>query len=112
MKRLLIFTGLSTLLLATSCEKHNLLLKERQQIEADIKRGNDELQALDAKFAALGVDPFAAATTMERQHASWLVRISQQEQELAYLSKKCSDGEEGLKSLRPRIDSYKARFAR
>ncbi|MFO1483186.1 MAG: hypothetical protein U1F71_07435 [Verrucomicrobiaceae bacterium] len=112
MKQAVIVTHIMVLLLATSCEKHNMLLKERENAEADIRRGNDELHAMDAKFASLGLDPIAAAITLERQHSEWQKHILKQEQDLAALSKKCSDGEEELKALRPRIDSYKTKFVR
>ncbi|MFN0080729.1 MAG: hypothetical protein ACKVY0_30030 [Prosthecobacter sp.] len=112
MKHLLIITGLAGLLLASSCEKHDLLLKERADVEAAIKQGNDDLQALDAKIFTFGANPESALINLERFHADWMKKNASLEQELAYISKKCSDGEDALKKMRPRLDSYKAKFAR
>jgi hypothetical protein len=112
MKHPLIITGLAGLLLASSCEKHDLLLKERADVEAAIKQGSDDLLALDNKIFTFGANPESAAINLERLNAGWVQKNAQLEQEMALLSKKCSDGEDELKKLRPKLDSYKARFVR
>ncbi|MDZ4405198.1 hypothetical protein [Prosthecobacter sp.] len=112
MKLILIFTGLAALLLTSSCEKHNTLLNERARIEAEIKQCQETLQALDAKFETLGANAVSAVTVFERQQAEWMQKNTRLEQELAYISNKCSDGEEALKQARPRVDSFKSKFAR
>ncbi len=112
MKHPLIITGLAGLLLASSCEKHDLLLKERADVEAAIKQVNDDLLALDNKIFTFGANPESAAINLERLYADRVQKNTQLEQELALLGKKCSDGEDALKKLRPKLDSYKARFVR
>jgi predicted RNase H-like nuclease (RuvC/YqgF family) len=112
MNQLLIFAHLANLLFLSSCNKQELLLAERTKLEAELKQGHDELRELDSKFASLGQDSVTASITIQRQNAEWLRKNTSLEAELAFISGKCSEGEAALKQLRPRLDSYKAKFVR
>lgn len=67
----LILTGLAVLLTTSSCTKHQRLLNERAGLEEQINQGQEELKALDAKFATLGADFVTAMVVFERQTADW-----------------------------------------
>lgn len=108
MKRIITFTCLAALLLS-SCEKHKALLKEVAKVEAEIQQANTELQALDAKFAALGTDPYVASSYYKRQHVEWQQKNAGLQQYLAALTQRCTSDEKVLKDVRSMIDAYLAR---
>lgn len=110
-RHFLIFTACASLFLS-SCEKHDALLNERARIEQEIRQGQEALRALDSKFESLGTDAVAASVVLERQHADWTQKNAMLEQSLAYISSKCSEGEETLKQMGPRVAAYKAKFLR
>jgi len=112
MKRIVIYTGLAGMLFVCSCDKHNVLLAERARVEAEIKQCQDEMAAIDAKVLPFGVDLSIAQGRMETQVAAGKARLAGMEQELAALSKKCSEGEAAMKTLRAQLDAYKAKFVR
>lgn len=111
-KPLLLSICLSGVLFLCSCDKHKLLMAERDQVESEIKRLLDEAKALDGKFFSLGIDASTASMKLQMQNRDIAHKNSLLEQELASLSKKCTEGEEMVKSLRPRLESYKANFVR
>lgn len=111
-KPLLLSICLSGVLFLCSCDKHKLLMAERFQVESEIKRLLDETKSLDDKFLSLKVNASTARVTMERHNAELVRNNAMLEQELASLSKKCAEGEEMVKTLRPQLDSYKAKFVR
>lgn len=111
-KRFLSSICLSSVLFLCSCDKPKLLMAERDQVESEIKRLLDEAKSLDDKVLSSGVDASSIRFTLERHNSELVRNIVLLEQELASLSKKCSEGEEMVNSLRPRLESYKARFVR
>jgi chromosome segregation ATPase len=112
MMRFFTFLGLAGLLLLSSCDKHNVLLREKAAIEASVKQANEEMRAVDLKFEALRARPIPYGLTLERQLEEEVKRNKKLEEELAFLSRKCADGEDVLKRLRPSLDSYKAKYLR
>ncbi len=104
--------GLACLLLLSSCDKQNVLLRERATIEASIKQANEDMRAIDLKFEALRARPIPYGMTLERQLEEEVKKNKKLEEELAFLSKKCADGEDVLKRLRPSLDSYKTKYLR
>jgi len=98
--------------LASSCDKPRLLRNERASIEAEIQRANEEMRNIDAKFEALRTAPISYGMTLDRHREEAAKKNAKLEEELAYLSKKCTDGETALSELRPRLDSYKAKYLR
>jgi chromosome segregation ATPase len=87
-------------------------MAERVQVESEIKRLLAEAKSLDDKVLSSGVDASSIGFTLERHNSELVRRNVLLEQELASLSKKCSEGEELVKSLRPQLDAYKAKFVR
>ena len=105
-----IFIILATMVLASSCDKPRKLLNERAQIEAEIQRANEEMRALDAKFDALRKAPISYGMTLDHHLQEVARKNAKLEADLAYLSKKCAEGEAALNELRPRLDAYKAKY--
>jgi len=70
------------------------------------------MRDLDAKFYALGTDSAAEVGTIDRRAAEVRKINAQIEAQLAMISSKCSQGEEMLKELRPRLEAYKSKFIR
>lgn len=87
-------------------------MAEKDQVESEIKRLLDEAKTLDGKFFSLGIDAATASMKLQMQNRDIAHKNTLLEQELATLSKKCSEGEEMVKSLLPRLESYKAKLAR
>jgi len=112
MKRYIIFTGVSGLLLICSCDKQNALIAERAQIEETLGKMQEEVKAMDASLLSLGSDPYIAKINLDRQSGDLMKQGALLEKELADLSRKCTEGEESLERLRTRVDSYKANFMR
>lgn len=100
------------LLLLPSCEKQNRLMDEAKKTDVEIQKYFEELTAIDAKMAVYGRDADLAIIAVERQNADWARKNTALENELAAKSKKCTDGEAAMKNLRPRVDSYKAKYSR
>jgi len=109
---LLFSMGLSSVLFLCSCDKPKLLMAERDQVVADIKRLLEEAKALDGKFFSLGIDASTASMKLQMGNRDIAHKNTLLEQELATLSKKCTQGEEMVKSMLPRLESYKARIVR
>lgn len=103
---------LSSMLFLCSCDKPKLLMAEKDHVESEIKRLLDEAKTLDGKFFSLGIDAATASMKFEMQNRDLARRNTLLEQELTTLSKKCTEGEEMIKSLLPRLESYKAKLAR
>ena len=112
MKSLLILASLAFMVLASSCDKPRTLSNERALVEAEIQRANEELRNIDAKFEALRNAPISYGMTLDRHREEATKKNAKLEAELAFLSKKCAEGEAALRELRPRLDSYKAKFLR
>jgi len=108
----LFFMCLSSVLFLCSCDKHKLLMAERDQVESETKRMLEETKSLDSKFFSLGNEASTASLTLQMNNRDLAYKNTLMEQELATLSKKCSEGEEMVKTLRPRLESYKAKFVR
>lgn len=106
-----VFIGLSGMFLC-SCDKHKLLMAEREQVESEINRMQAETKLLDDKFLSLKVDASSARVILDRNNTELAHKNAALEQELSLLGKKCSDGEGVVKSLRPKLESYKSKFAR
>ncbi len=100
------------MLLVCSCDKHNVLLAERSRVEAEIKRGLEELSLIDQKSLSLGMDISVAHVSLDMQSKEWTRKNSFIEQELAQMNKKCVEGEAAIKVLRSRLDAYKAKYIR
>lgn len=111
-KRIVFYTGIAGMLLVCSCDKHNVLMAERMRVETQIKKAHEDLAALDAKAIAMGVDLAVAHVSVESQTANMKAKNTALEQELAVLSAKCEDGEETIKTLRAKLDAYKAKHLR
>ncbi len=107
-----IYMVLSSVLFLCSCDKPKLLMAEKDQAESEIKRLLDEAKTLDGKFFSLGIDAATASMKLQMQNRDLAHKNTLLEQELATLSKKCTEGEEMVKSLLPRLESYKAKLAR
>ncbi len=99
-----IFTALTGILLASSCDKHEVLSSEQAGLDAEIQQGIAELQSLDSQIAALNTNNVLP----ELQHGNWLKKNISLEKGLADLSKKCTQGDELLKKLHAKLDAYKA----
>lgn len=112
MKRVIQYTTIAGMLLACSCDKHNVLLTERARVEAEIKRAQDDLSAIDQKMMSLGMDVVIAQNRLTAQNSEGKRKNEQLEQELVRLTNKCSEGEAAVKALRGRLDSYKAKYLR
>ena len=95
-----------------SCDKHKLLIAEREQVESEINRMQAETKLLDDKFLSLKVDASSARVILDRNNTELTHKNAALEQELSLLSKKCSDGEGVVKSLQPKLESYKSKFVR
>jgi DNA repair exonuclease SbcCD ATPase subunit len=78
--------------LTCSCDKHQILLSERQKIEAEIKSRQEELDSYDAKFMQIKMDPAEAVALLNRQNKELASRNSMIEQEIATLDNNCADG--------------------
>lgn len=101
-----IFTALAGILLASSCDKNELISKEQAALEAEFLKGNEELQQLDAELVqgTNTLDP----NLLEQQHMEWVKYNASIEQALAGLSKKCTQGDDLLKKVQSKLDAYKA----
>ncbi len=105
-----ILTCLAAIILASSCDKPRVLINERANVEAEIQRANEEMRSVDAKFEALRTAPISYGKTLDRHYEDAVKKNAELEAELAYLSKKCADGEAALSEIRPRLDAYKAKY--
>jgi hypothetical protein len=106
----LILTGLAAIILASSCDKPRRLINERANIEAEIQRANEEMRSIDAKFEALLAVPVPYGMTLDRQCEEAVKKNADLEAELYYLGKKCAAAEANLSEIRPRLDTYKAKY--
>jgi len=112
MKSLLIFTSIAAMTLASSCDKPRILRNERASVEAEVQRANEEMRNIDAKFEALRTAPISYGMTLDRHRDEAVKKNLKLQEELAFLSKKCAEGEAALSELLPRLDSYKAKYLR
>lgn len=112
MKHPLFSTCLAILLLGSSCNKPQALANERAGVEAEIRRLNEEMRGIDAKFETLRNTPMLYGMTYEQQQQEAANQNITLEAQLSYLSKKCAAGEATVSELRPRVDAYKARHLR
>ncbi|WP_397381372.1 hypothetical protein [Prosthecobacter sp.] len=110
MNRPLILTSLAAIILASSCDQPRVLITERANIEAEILRTNEEMRAIDAKFETLRASPFSYGKTFDRHYEDVLKKNTELEGELAYMSKKCAEGEAALREIHTRLDTYKAKY--
>lgn len=112
MKPFVLFTVLAGMFLLPSCEKHNRLIEEVKQIDAEIKQSYAEMATIDSKLTTYGMDPDMAIMNLERQNAEWARKNAAIEVDLATRSKQCADGEAAVKDFRPRVDAYKSKYSR
>jgi hypothetical protein len=110
MYRPLILTSLATIILASSCDKAGVLKKERAKVEAQIQHTREEIHSVEAKFQALLAAPISNGMTLERYHEEVAKKNDELEAKLAVLSKKCAEAEAVLSEIRPRLDTYKAKY--
>lgn len=68
------------------------------------------MRSIDAKFDALRTAPISYGVTLEHHLEEVAKKNFKLEADLAYLSKKCAEGESVLSELRPRLDAYKAKY--
>lgn len=110
MYRPLILTGLAAIILASSCDKPRVLINERANVEAEIQRANEEMRAIDAKFEALRTAPISYGMTLDRHYEESLKKNAALEAEVSYFSEKCANAEAALSEIRPRLETYKAKY--
>ncbi len=112
MKHLLFFTSLTAMLLASSCDKPKVLLRERALIEADILRANEELHGMDGQFEVLQRGPISYGMSPETYHEQIVKKNAALQDQVNSLEKLCTSAEASLNELRPRLDAYKAKNLR
>lgn len=112
MKPVLFFNCFTAILLLSSCDKPKVLLRERAVLEAEILRSNEELHSLEAQFTVLQQGPISYGMTPEVYHEQVVKKNMAAQDQVAALEKVCNLGEASLSELRPRVDSYKAKYLR
>jgi hypothetical protein len=108
MKHHAILTALTGILLTSSCDKHNQLLSEKAQVEAEIARKNEEIHGMDANLLSYGGDPVSAKITLDRQTSSLVTANQQIEKQLAEITSRCTAGEASVERLKVRVAAYQA----
>ncbi len=81
-------------------------------MEAEIQRANEEIRNIDAKFEALRNAPISYGMTLDHHREEAVKKNAKLEADLAFISKKCAEGEASVGELRLRLDSYKAKHLR
>ena len=110
MYRPLILTGLAATLFASSCDKVGNINNERAKLEVEIQKISKEMVSIDDKFEGLRTIPLSNGMTLERHLEESVKKNAELEAKLADLSKKCAEAEAALSVIRPRLDTYKAKY--
>lgn len=100
-----------------ACDRPKKLLEENARLEVKLQNGWAEMRAIDAKLLGLGMDVESAIIILERRCKDIEGRceeldnaINKETQSIIYASEVVSRLENVLKTWKPQVDSYKAKF--